>query len=268
MKLISRRKMLAAALTAGLLVSSSVLSNALATDITGIEGNNGIYNINPSDIKGDIGFRHYGNFVLSEGDIANLIFKYGEENVSKFVNLVDNTININGIVNSMRDGNFYDGHAIFISPNGMVVGASGVLNVGALSVYTPSQSDYKKYMDNNYTGSIDSLKHGNADVTINGKVISRGDIDIIAKDAVVTAHGALLAGVNNSELITSAKKSDILFNALVNSTEMKAGNTLALQDGNIVIKTEVRDGGINIAGLVKNNGKGDKQWRIKTRKPR
>ncbi len=257
MKLVSSKKMLAAALTAGLLLSHSVVSNALATNITGIEGNNGIYNINPSDIKGDIGFRHYGNFVLSEGDIANLIFKYGEENVSKFVNLVDNTININGIVNSMRDGNFYDGHAIFISPNGMVVGSSGVLNVGSLSVYTPSQSDYKKYMDNNYTGDISSLKHGTADVTINGKVISRGDIDIIAKDAVVTANGALLAGVNNSELITSMKKSDILFNALVNSTEMKAGNTLALQDGNIVIKTEVRDGGINIAGLVQNQGKGD-----------
>ncbi len=257
MKFISKSKMLAAALSVGFLMPQTFSLNALATDISGVEGNNGIYNINPTDIKGDIGFRHYGNFVLSEGDIANLIFKYGEENVSKFVNLVDHTININGIVNSMRDGNFYDGHAIFISPNGMVVGSSGVLNVGALSVYTPSQTDYKKYMDNNYTGNIDSLKHGTADVTIAGKVLSAGDIDIVAKDAVVTAHGALLAGVNNSELLTSVKKSDILFNALVNSTEMKTGNTIALKDGNIVIKTEVRDGGINIAGLVKNNGKGD-----------
>ena len=141
--------MLAAALSVGFLMPQTFGLNALATDISGVEGVNGIYNINPTDMKGDIGFRHYGNFVLSEGDIANLIFKYGEENVSKFVNLVDHTININGIVNSMRDGNFYDGHAIFISPNGMVVGSSGVLNVGALSVYTPSQTDYKKYMDNN-----------------------------------------------------------------------------------------------------------------------
>ena len=41
-----------------------------------------------------------------KGDIANLIFKYGTENVSKFVNLVDNQVNINGLVNSMRDGKF------------------------------------------------------------------------------------------------------------------------------------------------------------------
>ncbi len=257
MKFIGKRKMLIAALTVGFLFQQSAVMNAQATDITGIEGNNGIYNIDPEGIKGDIGFRHYGNFVLSEGDIANLIFKYGKENVEKFVNLVDHTININGIVNSMRDGNFYDGHAIFISPNGMVVGSSGVLNVGSLSVYTPSQNDYKKYIDSNYEGDISNLAKGNADVTISGKVLSRGDIEIIAKDATVTANGALLAGIHSPELLTSMKKSDILFNALVNSTEMKTGNTLALENGNIVIKTDVRDGGINIAGLVQNSGKGD-----------
>ena len=257
MKLIGKKVILAAAITAGVLIPQSFNLNAQATDISGVEGNNGIYNIHPDVSKGDIGFRHYGNFVLSEGDIANLIFKYGAENVSKFVNLVDNTININGIVNSMRDGNFYDGHAIFISPKGMVVGASGVLNVGALSVMTPSQSDYKKYIDSNYEGNLSTLEHGTADVTINGKVLSRGDINIIAKDATVTSNGALLAGINNTEALTSRSKVDMLFNSLVNATEMKTGNTLALQDGNIVIKTEVRDGGINVAGLVKNNGKGD-----------
>ena len=57
-----------------------------ASDISGITGNNGIYNIKPEDILGNTGFRHYENFKLTEGDIANLIFKYGEENVSKFVN--------------------------------------------------------------------------------------------------------------------------------------------------------------------------------------
>ncbi len=113
-----------------LLSLTLITTQVMASDISGIEGPNGVFNINPQDIIKDIGFRHYENFHLSEGDIANLIFKYGEENVSKFVNFVDNTININGILNTMRDGNFYNGHAIFVSPNGMVVGASGVLNVG------------------------------------------------------------------------------------------------------------------------------------------
>ena len=257
MKLVSKRKMLAAALTVSFLMQQSVMLGAFATDISGIQGNNGVYDILPSDKNGDIGFRKYQNFTLSEGDIANLIFKFGRENVSKFVNLVDNTININGIVNTMRDGNFYNGHAVFISPNGMVVGASGVLNVGALSVYTPAQSDYKRYIDNNYTGDISSLQKGTANVTVNGKVISRGDINVIAKDATVTANGALFAGVQNADLLTSQGNAEILFNALVNTDNLSAGNTLALENGNIVIKTENRDGGINIAGLVRNDGKGD-----------
>lgn len=257
MKDLSKRKLLAAVLSVSFVMQQSVFLSVSATDITGVTGNNGIYNINPETIKGDMGFRQYENFNLSKGDIANLIFKYGAENVEKFINLVDNTININGIVNSMRDNQFYNGHAIFISPNGMVVGASGVLNVGALSVYTPSQSEYNKYINNNYVQDLATLQKGTADVDINGKVFSRGDIDIVARDAVIGAKGALISGINNSQLINSHKASDVLFNALVNTSNIKTADTISVENGNVMIKTDVRDGGIKVAGLIKNNGKGD-----------
>lgn len=257
MRNLSKKKLFAAVLSVSFAVQQSAFLGVYATDISGITGNNGIYNINPDQIKGDTGFRQYENFNLSKGDVANLIFKYGAENVEKFINLVDNTININGIVNSMRDNQFYNGHAIFISPNGMVVGASGVLNVGALSVYTPSQSDYKKYIDGNYSQDLATLKKGTADVEINGKVFSRGDIDIIARDAIIGTKGALIAGVNNTQLINSQKGADILFDSLVNTSNIKAADSISIENGNIMIKTDVRDGGIKVAGLLKNNGKGD-----------
>ena len=142
---ISRNRLIASIMTVCFLAQQSLMLNAFATNITGVTGNNGVYNINPTDIKGNVGFRNYANFNLSEGDVANLIFKHGANNLAKFVNLVDSKININGIVNTMRDGNFYNGQAVFVSPQGMVVGASGVLNVGSLSVYTPSSVDYKNY---------------------------------------------------------------------------------------------------------------------------
>ena len=257
MTIVRRRRILTAALITAFCLQTTIMNNASATDITGVTGTDGVYNINPTDIKDDTGFRQYTNFTLSEGDIANLIFKYGTENVSKFVNLVDNTININGIINTMRDGNFYNGHAVFVSPNGMVVGASGVLNVGALSVYTPSQYQYNNYLQNNYTGDISSLQHGSANVTINGKILSGGDINIIGQNVTVGSAGALISGINNTELLNSQSEADVLFNALVNSTGITAGDTISLVDGNIVITTENRDGGINIAGLVKNAGQGD-----------
>ena len=69
------------------------------------EGNNGVYNINPTAMipKTDIGYRKYKDFVLDKDDVANLIFKYGNNDINTFLNLVDNQININGLVNPITD---------------------------------------------------------------------------------------------------------------------------------------------------------------------
>ena len=132
------------------------VSSVSATDITGVTGNNGIFNIDPSHVNGDVGYRQYDNFNLSQGDIANLIFKYGNSrDIETFINLVNNGVKIDGILNTMRDGNFYNGHAVFITPGGMAIGASGVLNVGTLSVITPTEEKYNtlkgEYDARNYT---------------------------------------------------------------------------------------------------------------------
>lgn len=245
---------LVVSLLAVCLLAGQSLANA--TDISGVTGNNGIYDINPTDKHGDVGFRQYNNFNLSEGDIANLIFKYGAENVSKFVNLVDNQVNINGLVNSMRDGKFYNGQAIFISPKGLVVGASGVLNVGSLSVLTPTQNDYDKFKAAPTLGYY-KLDQNNADVTINGKVITREGAELSGKNVILGANAGLIAGIKNTDVLTSHNQADILFNNLVN-TSVTSANSLAAKDGKIVITSYAKDGGTQINGTIKNfadNGK-------------
>ena len=141
------KRIVAAAITAMFLSHQTLMMSVVASEITGVTGNNGVYNIDPSAlINGtDIGYRKYKDFNLDKNDVANLIYRYGDTDINTFVNLVDNQVNINGLVNTMRDGSFYNGKAIFISPNGMVVGASGVLNVGSLGIYTPSHSVYEEY---------------------------------------------------------------------------------------------------------------------------
>ena len=134
-------------------VLASEINVAPGSDIgAGITQNDNIYNITPGQIHGNTGFAHFGDFNLSEGDIANLIFQMGYD---KFVNLVNNGVNINGILNTMKDNNFFNGHAIFVSPGGIVIGASGVLNVGALSLITPSQNSYDKFV-----GNVQNFKPG------------------------------------------------------------------------------------------------------------
>ena len=235
-------------LAACFLATQSLQANA--TDITGVTGNNGIYNINPTDQHNGVGFRQYDNFNLSEGDIANLIFKYGTENVSKFVNLVDNQVNINGLVNSMRDGKFYNGQAIFISPKGMVVGASGVINVGSLSVLTPTQSDYEKYKNSPDLGYY-RLDQNNADVTINGKVITREGISLSGRNVVIGDNAGMITGIKNNDVINTNNQANVLFNNLVN-TSVSNANTLAAKDGKIVITSYADKGGTEINGTIKN----------------
>ena len=239
-----------------------------------IKGDNGnfIYNVNPTAANGDIGFRQYGKFNLSEGDIANLIFKYGEENVSKFVNFVDNTININGIVNAMRDGNMAsDGHLIFVSPNGMVVGASGVLNVGSLSVLSPSTQDYTKFKGNMYeyapilskegTPEYNALMNSNGTGTIHidGKVLARDLISLRAADISVGPNANIMAGVRDAAtLLNSNAQADALFSQLVKTDAMSA-NSFANDKGTIRITSYGSNGGFSAdsSSVITNFGKGD-----------
>ena len=168
--------------------------------------------------------------------------------MEKFVINPLNTI-ANGIVNTMRDGNFYNGQAVFVSPNGMVVGASGVLNVGSLAVYTPNSDDFKNYKKHYLTQDISMVKDGTSNVTINGKVISRGDVEVLAKTASIGANAGIMSGVKgNTDVFNSAAQANALFSQLVN-TEATSGNTFAAENGNIVIKTS---NGIEVNGTVKN----------------
>lgn len=249
------------------------LPSAGASNITGFEGQSGVININPATIGGDVGFRQYNQFDLAAGDIANLIFsgtKNGAvRNINSFINLVNNKININGIVNTMRDGNFYNGHAVFISPNGMTVGASGVLNVGTLSVVTPTAQKYNELInDYNYVTNSDNFKDvtgvqrayknmanisnlrngtgnnygGNAPVQINGTVITRdlgantSGVALDIRGSQVDINGTIINGYNGSiGQMTGAEQAQALFETLVNTDGTpKAVNAGA---GQIVIKS-------------------------------
>lgn len=234
-------------------MQQSLTTSVQATDITGITGNNGVFNIDPSGANAGIGFREYQNFTLSKGDIANLIFKYGTSDISKFVNLVDNQININGLVNTVRDGNFYNGEAIFVSPNGMVVGESGVLNVGSLSVLTPTAPGMKLYKNGQAT--LEELGyHGNANVTINGKVLSRGNVGVVAQDLNIGPNATVLAGLNDNATLFDGQNTEALFNSLVNTG--KGANKAGIEFRTYNRNANGADG-MNIQGDVVNYGQGN-----------
>lgn len=240
-------------------VALSVSSAFAVSDITGVTGNNGIYNITPEKVNSDVGYRKYDNFTLGEGDIANLIYKYGtSKEIETFVNLVQNGVNINGILNTMRDGNFYNGRAIFISPNGLTVGASGVLNVGSLSVMTPTTTEYDKlksqYAAGNYE-NINNFSHllNRADnvgnITVNGKILARNGVQLRGGQVNVGAQGAIVNGIKEQNALTSVAQAERLFNNLVNTDGIKTASAFERNGSNIQIKSST---GVDIAGKVIN----------------
>lgn len=249
----------AAALLLGLsmIVQQSVLVPSFASEFVpdtsagmggvvapGASGN--IYDINPGFVSGSTGFAHFDKFNLTAGDIANLIFQAG--GYDKFVNLVNNTVNINGILNTIySNGAFANGHAIFVSPGGVVIGASGVLNVGALSLITPTTNTYNSFLSNPVENLAALKADSSGNITINGKIISRGDVELYGKniqiggvDTVKTDTG-IAAGVQNQDVtfdtLESAKE---LFNNLV-SNNLVEGSGYALKDGKVIIVANASD---------------------------
>ena len=228
-----------------------------ASEITGVTPNGNTYNIEASKVSGSTGFREYQKFSLSEGDIANLVYK---ENYSKFVNLVDNQVVINGIVNTMKDNNFYNGHAIFVSPNGIVVGASGILNVGSLTLMAPSQNAYdlfkKNYANNlkNYEFDLSKnnykslITNSSGDIILNGKIFAREGVNAYGRqiltnvdpeDVTKSANASpkIVAGIQDkNDVITKADQAETLFNSIVSNDTTNAAS-YGLKDGKIILIT-------------------------------
>lgn len=227
------------------------------TNITGATQNGHVYTIKPEKAISGVAYRHYTDFSLDSGDIANLNFTHSDGvDREAFINLVDKQVNIGGILNSVKGENnaFHNGHAIFISPNGLVVGASGVLNVGRLSVATPASSTYEsltaEYASNNVKNinKVSQLKKtGNGEINIAGTVLTNRGADFSGSKITVGSNAIILNGALNQEAFTTKEDADALFNDLVNTSGTAInGSELILRN------SDVTNAGMSIAGKVIN----------------
>lgn len=255
-------------LTVAFFLQQSLLVPVFAeSNISGVtSGGSGTFNIEPTGVSGSTGFRHYNYFNLGRGDIANLLFRLESQGVdiTRFVNFVDNTVNINGILNTMRGNNFYNGHAIFISPGGMIIGASGVLNVGSLTAIAPSPSTYnsmkalaggtgvldangniaKKFSD---AELMNILPAKGSKIDVNGKIIARDDVNLhanyvnVGSDSSTKLSTGIVTGLkNHAEAFSSQEQAEALFNGLVSHNGV-SGSSMVLEGGKVVIKATAKE---------------------------
>ncbi|MCM1338370.1 MAG: leukotoxin LktA family filamentous adhesin [Muribaculaceae bacterium] len=270
------RKRVLATFLAGMMVVQQASTMGVFAAITagsggaGINTSGGVTTLTPKHWAGNNGVSHYSDFNLGNGQTANLDFsdsRFGSNGA--FYNLVDSQIVINGILNSVKNGSFYkDGRAIFISPSGMLVGPTGVINVGSLSVHTPTNNAYtgatrnmteQTFLDN--ATAVDN--NGGAPVTIDGKVFAANDVFIQSGKVTVSNGAGVFAGVSPSEITkiyNGTNTADALFSSLVNTANLSTGSTFSNTNGSIQILSNQEAsvaGGIDIAGTVRNFGQGD-----------
>ena len=141
---------------------------------------------------------------------------------STLANLVNNRVTINGIVNAVKGGAI-DGHLIFLSPNGIAVGSSGVINAGQFTGIVPTPEAFNKLYNTQTPATditlaaINQIKDGAyAAVKTDDEGVVQGTIDI--RGQINTHSGVMLgAGIINIKdgaKIQSTKNLD--FTNLVN----------------------------------------------------
>lgn len=179
-----------------------------------IDAVNNVYNIDRQGKNGDLSYNRFREFDLAQGHIANLKF-----DTAILANLVQNKITINGIVNAVKN-NQIDGHLMFLSPNGIAVGATGVINAGQFTGIVPAKTDFEKLYNATNT----------ADITLaavtklqQGSYEAGGTIDISGQ---INTHSGIMLGagvinIKDGAELKSTKNID--FSSLVNTGSVSAG---------------------------------------------
>ncbi|QCO54427.1 leukotoxin LktA family filamentous adhesin [Pseudorhodobacter turbinis] len=214
--------------------------------------------ISTKTVSGDVGFNTFSDFQQAAGTRVDLLMPDGAGNL---VNIVKNGVVINGELNSVMNGEI-GGNIFFSSSNGFIVGQNGRVNVGSLTVNTPT----KEFLDrvvradgsvNNgvarqlMRGEIPMSSDGN--IAIMGQVNAKGSITLQGHTVSVNGDSGPLTGTDLSQRTK--------FNATVNATGMVEGGALVASGGRISI---VAKGAARIAGRVDVNAKtsGEKAGKI------
>ena len=176
------------------------------------------YDITNQQVNGGNALNKFTDFALKQHDVANL--HMGEANHQ--INVVKNKIDIDGVVNAIKD-NKIGGDVYFFSNAGIAVGENGVFNVGRLTLGTNAaygEALYNGGMEKHLLQSAAAQAKavaGGSDITLEGKVYAQGDVVLGASS--VSLEGASVrvrTHMNNADTYADKKAAEAYRNQLVN----------------------------------------------------
>lgn len=237
-----RLKILSSVLAAGFVVLPFFCGEAFAAgSIVRVDSDKNLMQSGRADIyaesvHGDVGLNRFQEFKVGNQELANLYFRQEKDStaLNTLVNTVASRIDINGTVNAIRD-NKVGGNLYFLSKDGMVVGANGVVNAGSLTVLAAEN----KFKD--AEAASEALKKQDWELS------SKGTIDVSGTLNTATGIDLRAAYINvakgNGSSFAPQLRTGMLFyttvntNGLVSDVAVKDGRLTATVDssGNVVI---------------------------------
>ena len=197
------------------------------------------YDITNQQVNNGNALNKFDTFGITQHDVANL--HLGE--AAHQINLVKNRIDIDGVVNAIKD-NKIGGDVYFFSNAGIAVGENGVFNVGRLTLGTNTT-----YGEGLYNGGMESHLQktaaeqakavaGGSDISFKnrggGKVYAQGDVIVGAGD--VSLYGATVrTHVDNAGTYAAQKTADEYRNQLVKINTPSAMVATALGKGDVAL---------------------------------
>lgn len=203
--------------------------------VTDIANSGKQYDITNQQVKGGNALNKFDNFGITQHDVANL--HMGEANHQ--INVVKNKIDIDGVVNAIKD-NKIGGDVYFFSNAGIAVGENGVFNVGRLTLGTNTT-----YGEGLYNGGMESHLQktaaeqakavaGGSDITLKGKVYAEGDV-VLGAGSVNVKGGEIRTHRNNADTYADKKAADAYRNQLVKINTPSATVATALGKGDVAL---------------------------------
>ena len=237
---------------ASLFVTTSVshaqnITKADAAKAGTITVNGNVTNITPDKIVngGNTAINQFAKFELDRGNIANLQL----DRAGTLVNFVDSKVNINGIVNAVKD-NKIGGNLYFLSPNGIAVGATGVINAGKVGMIVPHKQVYD-YLLQQQDAFSDELF---SDKTVVDRIALNTDGSIVVAGSI-NAPGGIALTAQNVKIESGAKllnTNTIDFSNLVNTVNVEGVEVSSGLDSNLTLTAD-KNGGIYLSARVDDN---------------
>lgn len=201
------------------------------------------YTVSNQRVGGKDALNFFEEFSIARPETANLMLGTADRQI----NMVRQHMDVQGIINAFKDGKI-GGDVHFISPNGISIGKTGIINVGRLTLGTNS-SPYVETINSIFKENKESFYHhtmqkwsepvndgGDSSVTIKGQINTIGDVAVTSVQNITVDSGKIRTNRDFSG-ITDGLSTDELRSKLVNLPEGKAVIAKELGNGNIVLET-------------------------------